>query len=119
MGIALMLLGGCGGIQLLFIAIAQYILSIGNFIVLILIPTAVTVVLFYGSIIIFESFAEVERDRKLRGQYRKKKIKNKAVIKILEVPIAKPLLITFGIFSCSFLIDTYIFIINPNNYKVS
>ena len=38
MGIALMLLGGCGGVQLLFIAIAQYILSIGNFIVLILIP---------------------------------------------------------------------------------
>ncbi|MFX1395116.1 MAG: hypothetical protein ACFFAH_16305, partial [Promethearchaeota archaeon] len=65
-GVALMLFGGCGLIQLFFIFVAQYFLSIGNYLVVILIPIGATFALFYTSTIIFDSYAQVQRKRKIK-----------------------------------------------------
>jgi hypothetical protein len=103
-GIALMLLGVCGLFQALFIFIAIYLLSIGNYLVIILIPLGVTLALYYGSLIIYESFAQVERREKLRTQFRKSKGKRSVIRRILDFPISKPVLIIFIVFTISFLI---------------
>ncbi len=103
-GIALMILGACGLFQALFIFIAVYLLSIGNYFVIILIPLGVTLALYYGCIIIFESFAQVERTERLRTQFKKSRGKRSVIRKILDFPISRPIIITFVIFIIFFLI---------------
>ena len=78
-------------------------MSIGNYFVVILIPIAVTLALFYASKIMYESFAQVERRKKLRSQFAKKKNLDSKLKKFLEFPISKPLLIMFGIFTGLFI----------------
>lgn len=101
----LMLFGFCGLFQVLFIFIAQYLLSIGNYLVIVLIPVGVTLALFYGAVIIFESYAEAERRTRLKSQFRKRRIKNQRLYQFLAIPIVKPLLIIFGIFSGLFFLS--------------
>jgi len=101
--IALMMFGICGLFQLIFIFTAQYFLKIGNYFVIIIIPIAVSVALFYASKIIFECFAHVERRKKIKNQFKKVKRKENKINKILEFPVSKPLLITFGIFTGLFI----------------
>ena len=107
LSIALMLFGACGLFQAIIIFIAQYFLSIGNFLVIIIIPIGVTIALFYCSIIIFDSFAQVERRRKIRSQFRKLS-ENKKLKKFLLFPIVRPLLILFSIFTALFLASYFI-----------
>jgi len=90
LGIGLLLLGMCGIIQLFFIFIGQYFLEIGNYFVVILIPLGITVALFFATMIIFESYAQVERREKLRSQFRKSKITISKLKKILNFPVTKP-----------------------------
>ncbi|MBD3194152.1 MAG: hypothetical protein GF317_03795 [Candidatus Lokiarchaeota archaeon] len=108
-GIAFMLLGGCGLFQTFFILAAQYFLQIANYFVIIIIPIGTLIALFLASIIIFESFAEVNRRKNLRNQFRKERIDNKALNKFLKFPITKPLLITFIVFIVFFSISYAIF----------
>ncbi len=103
--IGLMMLGACGLFQLLFIFIAQYFLSIGNYLVVVLIPLGITVALFYASKLVFESFAQVERRNKLRSQFQKAKDINSKLKMILEFPIVKPLLIVFALFSGVYIVS--------------
>jgi H+/gluconate symporter-like permease len=101
LSIALMFLGACGIFQALIIFIAQYFLRIGNYLILIIVPIGVILGLFYCSIIIFDSYAQVERRKKIRTQFQKisqlKKFK-----KFLQYPVVRPLLIVFSIFSVFF-----------------
>ena len=101
--IALIMFGLCGLFQLIFIFTAQYFLKIGNYFVIIIIPIAVSAALFYASKIIFECFAQVERRKKLKNQFKKSKKIESKISKILQFPITKPLLITFGIFTGLFI----------------
>ena len=97
--LGLMMLGACGLFQMIFIIIAQYFLSIGNYLVIILIPIGITVALFYASKLIFESFAQVERRKKLRSQFQKDKDINSRLKEFINFPVTKPLLIVFFLFS--------------------
>ncbi|MHA2280355.1 MAG: hypothetical protein ACXAC5_05855 [Promethearchaeota archaeon] len=108
LGIGLLLLGMCGIIQLFFIFIGQYFLEIGNYFVVILIPIGITVALFFAAMIIFESYAQIERREKLRTQFRKSKIDITKLNKFLNFPIAKPLIIVFAVFNSSFFITFFI-----------
>ena len=114
-GIALMLLGACGLFQLIFIFVAQYFLSVGNYLAIILIPIAVSVTLFFAATIIFDSYVQVERKVKLRSQFRKLKAKHAKLSKFFEFPIVKPLLIIFVIFSVLYFISFAICIIFLDN----
>jgi len=108
LGIGLLLLGMSGIIQLFFIFIGQYFLEIGNYFVVILIPIGITLAIFYATMIIFESYAQIERREKLRGQFRKSKSNNSKLEKILDFPITKPLLIVFTVFISFFFITFFI-----------
>jgi hypothetical protein len=110
-GIALMLLGACGLFQLIFIFVAQYFLSVGNYLAIILIPIGVSMALFFAVIIIFESYSQVERKVKLKGQFWKLKAKHAKLSKFFEFPIVKPLLIIFVIFSALYFISYAICVI--------
>ena len=101
---ALMLLGACGAFQVLFIFIAQYFLNVGNFYVIILIPTGVTIALFFGSMIIFESYAQVARNRHLKSRFQKTQKNSSNLERLLYFPIVRPLLIMFAVFSALFFI---------------
>ncbi|MBY9009818.1 MAG: hypothetical protein KGD74_08135 [Candidatus Lokiarchaeota archaeon] len=100
--IALMLFGACGIFQVLFIFLAQYILGVGNYLVVILIPTGTTIALFFGVIIIFESFVQVEKKSKIKSQFQKSRIKLSKFRKILYFPIIRPIIIVFPIFTAIF-----------------
>jgi hypothetical protein len=108
---ALMLLGACGIFQLLFIFIAQYFLGIGNYLVLVIIPSAVTIALFFASIIIFEAFAQVERRRTLKRAFSKSKSDLSYIKRFLMFPVVRPLLINFVIFLILFF-SSYFFSLN-------
>ena len=114
LGIGLLLLGMCGMFQLFFILVGQYFLGIGNYFVVILIPIGVTLAMFFASIMIFESYAQVERKDKLRGQFRKRNIDLSKTKRILEFPITKPLLIVFIIFLAMFFASFYVSMIFLN-----
>jgi len=127
-GIGLLLLGMCGLLQLFFIYIGQYFLAIGNYFVVILIPLGMTVAIFFAAIVIFESFAQVERREKLRSQFRKSKVDVSNLKKFLNFPITKPIIIvsitfisffftTFYI-SATFLTNTISFIIAENTSAI-
>ncbi|MHA2037770.1 MAG: hypothetical protein ACW98X_15145 [Promethearchaeota archaeon] len=115
LGIGLLLLGMCGIIQLFFIFIGQYFLEIGNYIVVIIIPIGITVAIFFASMIIFESYAQIERREKLRTQFGKSKKQLTILKKILSFPISKPLIIVFSVFASVFFVTFYISIIFLDN----
>jgi len=103
----------CGMIQLFFIFVGQYLLGIGNYIVVILIPIGIWVALFYAASIIFESYAQIERRKKFRSHFHKSRKKNPKLQKFLNFPITKPILIIFllsiAFFFSSFFICTLFF----------
>jgi hypothetical protein len=113
--LALMLLGACGLFQALIIFISQYFLSLGNHLVLILIPIFVTLALFYASTIIFESFAQVERRQKIKRQFQKSVFRREKLIRFMNFPITKPMLIIIAIFIPLFLSSYFISILYVNN----
>jgi len=102
--IALMLFGVCGLFQALFIFIAQYFLGVGNYIVVILIPVGATIALFFGVVLIFESFIEVEKRKKLKTQFQKSKQTTSKFRTFLYFPIVRPIIIVFPIFAAVFFI---------------
>jgi len=108
LSIALMLFGACGIFQVVIIFIAQYFLSIGNILVIVLIPIGVTVALFYCSIIIFDSFAQVERRRTLKRPFSKSKGNLSKLKRFVMIPIVRPLLIIFIVFLIMFF-SSYFF----------
>lgn len=103
-GSGLLLLGMSGMFQLFFIFIGQYLLAMGNHIIVVLIPIGIWVAIFYASVIIFESYAQIERREKLRTRFLKSKIKSSIIKRFLSVPITKSLLIIFIFFSFFFFI---------------
>ena len=106
MPIALMLLGACGIFQVLFIFLAQFILGVGNYVVVILIPIGTTIALFFGVVIIFESFVQVEKRKKARSQFQKSRLELSKFRRILYFPIIRPIIIVFPIFTAIFF-STY------------
>jgi len=102
--IALMLFGACGLFQALFIFIAQYFLGVGNYIVVILIPVGATIALFFGVVLIFESFTQVEKRKKLKTQFQKSRTETSKLRRFLYFPIVRPLTIVFPIFTAIFFI---------------
>ena len=114
-GIGLLLLGFSGLIQLYFIFIGQYFLAIGSYIIVILIPIGIWIALFFATLIIFESYAQVERREKLRSQFQKTKIKSSKLQKFLNFPITKPLLIVFILFNAFFFSIFFISVLFLNN----
>lgn len=114
-GLALMLFGLCAIFQAFYIFIAQYFLSIGNYLVIILIPIGVIFALFYCSIIIFESYAQVKRSRKIKRGFAKRIIEKVRFRKFLQFPVVRPLLIIFAIFSGFFFPSYFISILWFNN----
>jgi hypothetical protein len=107
-GSLLLLLGLSGISQLYFIYIGQYFLALGNHIVAILIPIGIWVALFYATLIIFESYAQVERREKLRSRFRKTISRSSKLKRFLDLPITKPLLIVFILFNIFFFITFFI-----------
>jgi hypothetical protein len=112
---AFMIMAACGFFQVLFIFIAQYLLSVGNHFVVILIPLGVILALYFGATIIFEAYAQVERREKLRKQFQKSKIDISLLKRFLDFPIVKPLLFEFVIFTVLFFISYTISIYYLNN----
>ena len=107
-GIGLLLLGMCAVLQFLLIIIGQYVLGIGNYFVVILIPIGITLAIFYAAMIIFESYAQVERREKLRSQFRKSKVELSGLKKFLDFSITKPVIIIFLAFLPVFFTSFYI-----------
>jgi hypothetical protein len=117
-GIGLLLLGMSGISQLYFIYIGQYFLSIGNHIVAVIIPFGIWIALFYASLIIFESYAQVERREKLRSKFRKSISKSTKLKKFLDFPVTKPLLIIFILFNL-FFFSTFLVSITFLNHTMA
>ncbi|MGV9172021.1 MAG: hypothetical protein ACOC44_20285 [Promethearchaeia archaeon] len=115
LGIALMLLGGCGLIQLFIILFSQFVLNVRNYLVITVIPIGSILAIFFGCIIIYESFAQVKRRKNLKNQFRKSNIENKTIRKIVEFPVSKPLLLTLLFFSILYLVSYFIANIFLNN----
>jgi hypothetical protein len=97
-----MLFGVCGLFQTFFIFIAQYFLGVGNYIVVILIPIGATIALFFGVVLIFESFVQVEKRKKLKSQFQKSKQSGSKLRMFLYFPIVRPVVIVFPIFAAIF-----------------
>ncbi|TXT59575.1 MAG: conserved membrane protein of unknown function [Promethearchaeota archaeon] len=102
-GVALMLFGACGLFQAIFILIGQVFLGVTNYFVMILIPIGIIIAIFYGTVIIFEGYAQVRRREKLRSQFKGRTEKN-AFKKFLHFPITKPILIMSSVFALFFFI---------------
>lgn len=103
-GILLMFLGICGFIQTLFILIAQFFLIVSSYFVVIIIPIGTTIVLTYGSIVIFESIIQVQKRKTLKSQFGKKGKEEILIKKILNFPITKPVIISISVFIVFFII---------------
>ncbi len=100
---ALLMLGACGLLQVLFVFIAQYFLRIGDYLIIVVIPIAITGALFLSTKILFEGYAQVKRRRKLKNQFKKKGSLDSKTQKILAFPISKPIIIIFALFTGSFI----------------
>ena len=107
-GILLLLLGMSGVSQLYFIFIGQYLLAMGSHIIVVLIPIGIWISLFYASLIIFESYAQVERRQKLKSGFQRKSTASTKLKRFLEFPITKPILIVFIFFNIFFFIIFFI-----------
>jgi hypothetical protein len=105
LGIALMLLGAIIFIQTLFIVISQYFFGVGNYFVITIIPIGASIGLFYGGLIIYEAFAQVQRRKRLSRRFQKASETIKQIKKILKFPIVKPVLILVSIFVPVFLVS--------------
>jgi hypothetical protein len=119
--IAFMLFGACGLFQVFFIFVAQYLLGVGNHLVVILIPIGATIALFFGVVIIFESFAQVEKRKILKTQFSKSQQISK-IKKFLYFPIVRPLTITFPLFTIIFFSTygvCYIFLNNIMSFIIA
>ncbi|MBD3340131.1 MAG: hypothetical protein GF353_13540 [Candidatus Lokiarchaeota archaeon] len=114
LGVALIFLGGCGLFQALIIFIAQFILSVGNYFAVILIPIGVTFALFYSAMVIYDSFAQVAQRRRIKNRFRKLKRKSK-LFRSLTSPTARPLTIIFIIFIAIFLLSYIIIVLFLSN----
>ncbi|MHA1457996.1 MAG: hypothetical protein ACTSR5_18825 [Promethearchaeota archaeon] len=90
--IALILLGGCGLFQVLIIAISQYLLGVGNYLIITIVPLGTIFALYFASLMIYEAFAQVERKEKLKRQYAKSGSYTSKMKAILNNPIARPLI---------------------------
>jgi len=112
---AFMIFGACGFFQILFIFIAQYLLSVGSHFVVILIPIGAIFALYFGTTIIFEAYAQIERKKKLKTQFQKSRGDFSALKRFLNFPIVRPLLIMFFIFTILFFIAYYIAVIYLDN----
>ena len=120
--IAFMLFGACGLFQVFFIFVAQYFLGVGNYLIVILIPIGATIALFFGVIIIFESFAQVEKRKILKTQFSKSKQNLSKIQKFLYFPIVRPLIITFPIFTIIFFSTygiCYVFLNNIMSFLIA
>ena len=113
--IALTLLGSCGLFQVAFIFIAQYFLSIGNYITIILIPLGVSLVLFYASTIIFNSYAQVKQRKKIKSQYLKGVFRKVGFKRMFQSNLSKSLLIIFIVFTPFFFASYFISRVWLNN----
>ena len=71
--------------------------------------------IFFATMIIFESYAQIERREKLRTQFRKSKINATILKKVLNFPITKPILIVFAVFTSFFFITFFISILFLDN----
>ena len=109
----LILLGACGLFQTLFIFFAQVFFGVRSYLVLIIIPIGIIAALFYGTIIIFESYAQVRRRKRLRNQFQAKK-EQELYKKVLNFPVTKPLLILIFSFFLFFLMSYGISIVFLN-----
>ncbi len=122
MPIALMLFGACGIFQVLFIFLAQFLLGVGNYVVVILIPIGTTIALFFGVVIIFESFVQVEKRKKTRSQFQKSRLESSKFRKILYFPVIRPIIIVFPVFSAIFFSTygiSFIFLDNVMAFLIS
>ena len=113
--VALLFLGACGFYQILLVFISQYFLSIGNYIVVFLIPIGVTFALFIAALIIYEAYLQVERRERLKSQYKKEKGGLSKMRRFLNFPIVRPLIILFAIFTPIFFITYFICFIFLDN----
>ena len=114
-GLGLILLGMCGMFQLLLIFIGHYFLGIGNYLVVILIPLGIWIALFFATSIIFESYAQIERRKKLRGGFKKSGKIDSNLQRFLNFPATKPLLIIFIMFNVIFFSSFFISMIFADN----
>jgi H+/gluconate symporter-like permease len=81
-------------------------MGVGNYVVVILIPIGTTIALFFGVVIIFESFVQVEKKKKNRNQFQKSRLESSKFRKLLYFPIIRPVIIVFPMFAAIF-ISTY------------
>ena len=109
LGLGLIFLGVMTLLQVLFILIAQYALSIGSIFVVVLIPIGVIIATFYATLVIFESRTEMSqyRGKIQKRQFKsKKKASNKNKIKEIIDKVnwvyARPILTISGIFIVGF-----------------
>jgi cobalamin synthase len=101
LGLGLMIIGLCGLFQVIFVAFAQYLFLIGSLYAVLLIPLGAVIGLVLASVMIFESFADVERRQKIKSQFRKKQYKKTT---FWSFPIVKPLVICFITFTLVFIL---------------
>ena len=115
-------LGACGLFQVLYIFLGQYFWNVGNYVIVIAIPTGLVVTLFFASIIIFEAFAQVERNQRLRRQYKKSKGYSSRIKSFFYFPIVRPLIITFIAFTIFFFVTysiSLIFLTSQISYVIA
>ncbi|QEE17698.1 hypothetical protein DSAG12_03536 [Promethearchaeum syntrophicum] len=116
LGLSLIFLGMMTLLQVLFILIAQYALSIGSIYSVILVPIGVIIATFYATLVIFESKTEMSQ---YRGNFQKRKQKTqkkaqksnklKEILSKINWVYARPVLIIAAIFIGGFWI-TYLII---------
>ena len=114
LGLGLIFLGVSCLLQVLFILIAQYALSIGSIYSVVLIPIGVIIATFYATIVIFESRTEMSQ---YRGNFQKRNQKSrkrahktnkiKDILSKINWVYARPVLTISGIFIGGFWI-TYL-----------
>jgi hypothetical protein len=110
-----MLLGGCGFIQVLILMVSQFLLNVRNYLVITLVPIGSILAIFFGSVIIYESFAQIERRKNLRSQFRKSQVENEFLRKLLAFPVSKPLLLILIVFTALYFTSYFIINIFLNN----
>jgi hypothetical protein len=116
--IALILLGSCGLFQVLIIAISQYLLSVGNYLIITIVPFGTIFALYFASLMIYEAFAQVDRKDKIKRQYIKSRSYSSKMKAILNNSIARPLMINFAFFTTFFFI-TFFISLSFNNNQIS
>jgi hypothetical protein len=112
--IAFIFFGISGLFQALLVFISQYLLGVGNHLVVILIPIGITIALYFGDIIIFESFAQVERKKRLKSQFSKGRFNISKFRKLVSYPLTRPIAILLPVFTIIFFIVYFISVVFLN-----